>query len=73
MPASALPTCSCCAGIVTAEKSSWKFGCVTPLPMKARAARAVIDGMLAGLPAPESRAVLESLPAVRDLTRNLAR
>jgi tetratricopeptide (TPR) repeat protein len=35
-----------------------------------RAARAVIDGVLAGLAAPELREPLERLPAIRDLTRN---
>jgi transcriptional regulator with AAA-type ATPase domain/tetratricopeptide (TPR) repeat protein len=34
-----------------------------------RAARAVIEGILAGLPTPRLRESLESLPVVRDLTR----
>jgi tetratricopeptide (TPR) repeat protein len=35
-----------------------------------RAARAVIDGILAGLPTARLRASLENLPMVRDLTRS---
>jgi transcriptional regulator with AAA-type ATPase domain/tetratricopeptide (TPR) repeat protein len=38
-----------------------------------RAARAVIDAMLAGLATPQLRASLEGLPAVRQLTENAAR
>jgi hypothetical protein len=33
IPPSAFPTRCCWAGVVTIANSSWKFGCVTPLPM----------------------------------------